>query len=487
MDPGPDRVDRASREGGRLRIESTTADGLLSPETSRDLRWRIDVPLSLLVGVGLLAAYCAVVPPGLVGGDGAELMYGLKTFQTVHSPGYPLYLVLGRAVLGLSGQTVIPGAHRLSALYMGVGLSLLYWFLREQRVPPLWAFTSCLLLGLAYPIWQIAVRVEVYSLGLLFLTGSLLLWATTRRLKRGHRLFGFWVGLSLLHHPLAVLNVLLFAHATYRDDGPRIVPILLGAAPILLYGLLLVPVTPFPLNWPQPGDVGDLVNHVTAPSFRGFVLERGWWTLPVQAGRLVGTHVVAFPGVVLLVLLAGYLRLPRHWKPLLVLQVLFWGLLVVYDVPDLHHFATPSLVLAAGFLAVGFQVLRSRAGAVPTGAVVLVGLVCVYLYAVWFPLRYVYRGHHYPRRFLTDVSRRVHHGVVFSDWSRYTILRYGQLVEDRLHRVDLISPTPDYQGWRQGIASHLERGIPVYLTVDYENLPEGVSLKQKGPVYRVRR
>lgn len=446
-----------------------------------------DLPTAVGLAVALFVLYAAFAPPGLTGGDGAELLYGLESFQTVHSPGYPLYLTLGRALLRTAGMDAVPGGHLLSALFAALALAVLYLFLRDRKMPLAWSGLGVLFLAGSYPIWQVSVQVEVYSLALLFFTGSLLLWSTVRRWRGGYHLFAFWVGLSLTHHPMAVLNLLLYGLALRRDGRSPGWETLHLMLPSGLYLLLLVPGSGFPFNWPQPGRLNDVVDHVSARTFGDFVLRQGWWSIPRGLRRLAATHLVGLPGAVLLVAAVGYWRGSGGFGPLIGLQVAYCGLLVVYDVADLHHFLLPSLIVAGVLATAGLHVIHRRAGPTVAGVLAAACLISLYGYGVGLSLRYDYRDHTYPEHYVRSVSSTVGDGVIFSDWSRYALLRYAQLQRGRLEGVDLLSPTPGYVGWRRGIPRHLRRHREVYVTVKYADLPEGYRLKKTGDLFRVRR
>lgn len=458
--------------------EAPTAEGRTSV--------RLDLPVAVVLAVTLYLLYAVFTPPGLTGGDGAELLYGLETFGTVHSPGYPLYLTLGRALLRTAGMEAVPGAHQLSSLFGALALAVLYLFLRDRRVPAAWSVIGVLLLAGSYPIWQVCVQVEVYSLALLFFTGSLLFWSTTARWERGYSLFALWVGLSFTHHPMAVLNLLLYGLTLWRNERRPGGETALLVLPAVLYLLLLVPGSGFPFNWPRPGSLNAVADHASARSFGGFVLQRGWRTIPRGLFRLAAAHLVGLPGAVLLAVGVGYWRRSGGLGPLIGLQVAYCGLLVIYDVPDLHHFLLPSLIIAGVLGAAGLQVIHRRTGPAVTGLLVVACLVSLYGYGTGLSLRYDYRDHTYPERYVRAVSSTVREGVIFSDWSRYTLLRYAQLQRGRLEGVDLVSPTPGYAGWRQGIPRHLRRNRTVHVTVEYDDLPGGYRLERTGSLFRVR-
>jgi hypothetical protein len=139
-----------------------------------------------------LAAYLPTLAPGISwrngGSDGAELAAAVATLGLAHPPGYPTYLLLGRAWVSLPwGSDAAWGgdvAYRLNLLSaasaaLAAGLTtttilrLGGWRLNTQHSSLIiFAGAVCggLLLAFAPGVWQQATITEVYTPGLAFLS-----------------------------------------------------------------------------------------------------------------------------------------------------------------------------------------------------------------------------------------------------------------------------------------------------------------------------
>ncbi len=441
----------------------------------------------LAVGLVLLVCYLAAAPPGLMWGDSNELLYGLKTFQTVHPPGYPTYLLTGKVLLGVSGLPVVPGGHWLSALYSVLAWVLFFWFLRKRNLPP-WICGACVgFLGFSYPIWRISIKTEVYSFALLLVSLSLILWANSRHRGTGVDGLCLLAGVGLTHHPIGLFNLFL-AWDAFRSDRYRrpIQRVLLFVLPGLIYLSLLYPVSDFPFNWPRPGHPRALLDHMLGGNFRSYFLKRGVWTPLYQFGLISGAHLVAFPVVLMALVAAGYTRVRGVESVLIYVQGGFLLLLLLYDVPDLYDFLIPSYLVCGLFLGRGLEWTQRVLGTPGFWGVLLVGVIGM-VGVVWtLDYRYDFSGYTLPDDYAQSVSRTVDEGVIITDWGHYTPLRYHQLVRGGFGDVELLVLSPFKQHWGDIASSIRRRDTRVYTTIYDWPVPNQYTLAERGQVYEIR-
>lgn len=446
--------------------------------------------IGLLVG-GLFVYFLILLvslPPGPVAGDGAELIYGMSTLQEVHAPGYPLYLLIGYGLNQISASSAPVVAHFLSALFSILSMSGLFFLMKRMRVSTVPSLLSMFLLGVSYPIWDLSVTVEVYTLACLFMIGTLLLADVVRTSHRGRSVLWFWVGLSLTHHPLAIFNVLVAVWVTYHDSRPfGFLEASVLVSPLSLYGILLLPGYGFPFDWPQVGSIGALIPHVLGGGMLRFVLNEGIFTIVLQLRRVLLAHFGAFPILVGPVVLLGYIGgySNRKTRELIYFQLVFLGVLLIYGIPDINEFLLPSYFLSAIFLGLGLEWIRQYDQR-SYWITVVVCFLSVLGFTSLMGVRYDRSEFDFPRRYVASVDKRVTDGVVLSDWSHYTLLRYYQLTEDKLKNVDLYSPTHNYGTWDQIAEDHLTRNRPVYLTIDDWDPPDKYEIQKSEPVYRLK-
>lgn len=442
--------------------------------------------LLVLVFSGL---YLSALPSGLTPGDGAELIYGIKNFQVVHPPGYPLYLVMNRSLARLTGLSYAWSGHLFSALCGILGLLFLYYYLEKRQLSRSVAAVAVLFTGLVFPFWSVCTKVEVYSLTFLFFTAALYFYE--KSLQNGWRgdLLWFWVGLSLTHHPLALFNLPLAADEARQKAWHRLpAKIVLLLGPGLLYLLLLLPGQNGPFNWPQIGNLPALIEHMTGGTFTKFFLAAGGWGVLEQLGGVVAVNFFAFTPLVTLVLIYGLLNLRGREKKLVFLHLGLIGLLALYTVPDFADFLIIAYGLSGIYLARGLEELSTPQGSkfLAGFSVVLLltfGLSSIYLELPYWPERKQNFWQEYARTAERQVGEQ---GVIVSDWYHYTPLRFHQLEENYFQPNQLVSAARLLEKWPQLIRVYHRSDRLVYTTFKDWHRPPSWSLKKRGYLFLVR-
>lgn len=214
---------------------------------------RTDCGIAVLICILALAAYGRTLAPDVLYGDSAEFQTLAYTLGTTHSTGYPVYLLLARAVGFLPMHSPAWRVNLFSALCAAAatgGLYLLTRFLTPSRIG---AALGSLALGLTYTFWSQAIIAEVYAPAAAFLVSILALLAYWQRDPFARRRVLAWAtaltclglgihGLVALVAPTALLFVLWVMAAQPRVEWrPCLLAAVLGfGAGIGLYFLAFV-------------------------------------------------------------------------------------------------------------------------------------------------------------------------------------------------------------------------------------------------------
>jgi hypothetical protein len=303
--------------------------------------------------------------------DSGEIAAGVHLLNILHPTGYPIYTVLGRLVSLVPIGTVVSRVGMLSALLAAVGVGLfLLLCLRLGLSAPV-SGISALLLGFSFPVWSVAVDVEVYSLTLVLVC---LLWLGVESAERGGPvlILAYLAGLTLSNHMTAastVLGVVLAVVMTFRRELVRRIPalallFLLGVTPYLI---LVVRAHAGPLfPWGNPVNLQRLYWHVTGRQYQVWMFTESFADVIRNAGRGALLLAGSFAYVLVPVVVWGAVRLFRT-RP-----ALAWGLLVSsvacfayavnYSIPDIESYYIPCLVALAVFGAVGLAELAKKLG-----------------------------------------------------------------------------------------------------------------------------
>ncbi len=504
--------------------------------TAPSLRRRLDLLITLLVGVACFAIYVKTLAPTLLMADGAEFQFACYLLGIAHPTGYPLYLILGWL-----WSHLLPfgdAAYRvnlLSALFASLAVGLMYplslhLLKRSVRAVPLAALRAIaviatLSLALSRTFWSQAVRAEVYALNSLFVVATLfllLLWSGQEpKPSTIVCLAALVYGLSLTHHSTMILFLpayVLFICLTHRSaltdlkSLSRLLILLL--APLLLY--LYIPwrasATPYLYVYLGPGRELELyentlrgfLSFVTGAMFRGELvyqaplLER----LTMTWGLLLQQFSIA--GVLLGIL--GIIRLGMsHWKILLLLGLSYLCVVtfnLFYLIGDIRVLYTPSYIIFAIWMALGMSSvieaaarLRNRwerAYAVLPCALILLFAVLP-LSAVWNNYRTVDRSDDYRAREMWEeiLAQPVPEGAILvsNDRNEITPLLYLQHVEgmrpDLVGLFPLIVPEDGYANVVRVIDSVIDVERPLYLVKEMPGLEIKYEMQRSGPLVQV--
>lgn len=354
------------------------------------------VALALLYA-GMLIRFSA---PGFTAGDSPELSAACVTFGSAHAPGYPLFVVLGRAAQSIPAGTP---AFRITWIFIlaqtlaFLMLSTLLNLYLKSRFPNAKTGQFSILTAFFSMISPLtasqSTSPEVYSLALLAVV--FLLSCMIRPDLKSFRLASFGFGLALAHHHLVFL--LLPAMAWSFRDFLKRPKWLFFSASLMVFGLSLYSVLPIrsafsPFsNWGQPGDFRQLWFHVSRAQYGGNLrpgsILDGLADLGVYLKDLaLETWVL---GLVFIVI--GLWRSRREFLtgPTLAFIGMLFGTPLLIRVPAavenariMESFFPPMLALATPFLALGVLDLFERLKH-PTprriAGVVLIGLVVLRL------------------------------------------------------------------------------------------------------------
>lgn len=166
--------------------------------------------------------------------DVGETQIVLNTWGTLHSTGYPVYVMLGNVlvtlmkVVGISAAAA-PGL--VSMIWSLLALVLIYVLMVHITDHPELAAVIVMTFGLTRTVWIHSAIAEIYSFGLLILAGLLLL-ALWKRPIRGRV---YWLallgGIGVFHHRALIMAAPALIYAVWEEIFSRQSPENAKAAP----------------------------------------------------------------------------------------------------------------------------------------------------------------------------------------------------------------------------------------------------------------
>lgn len=234
---------------------------------------------SLSAGIASLLIYLFTMSSGVpCGFDGAELIGVCAVGGIPHSPGYPLYTMLGFLLCTLSPLSPAVTMNAFSAVCSASACFFLCFSLCIMTRSRFASLTSALLFAFALTPWRMAVGAEVFALHLLFcsvLLSAALLWKLfPERRRLWSYLLALLLGLSLSHHHMTVLfipGMLIFLWLNREAGRPAF-----SWQAALCFALGLTPYLwlPWRADYITSHDIIYTLNWGNPGSWKSF-----WWTV----------------------------------------------------------------------------------------------------------------------------------------------------------------------------------------------------------------
>ncbi len=281
---------------------------------------------AVIGGVIFLATfgiYVLTVCPTVYWEDSAAFSAVNAILGIPHSPGFPIYVLLGRVFSLIPLENPAFRSNLMSAFWGSLSLVILYLLMielsrgaksrpypasqRPSRVTGEWIsqtgmVAGVLFLGFSSAFWLQTVRAEVYTLNIFFTMALIFLlikWSQGKDTSISLKiliLFSFTLGLSFANHPLLVttlvpaLLVFLWLHNIKGFLDPKKMMVFLS---FLLLGMSLYLFLPIrshlspAINWGRPNSLANLFSYITRSSQTSWVatsseipyVNRFWFVL----------------------------------------------------------------------------------------------------------------------------------------------------------------------------------------------------------------
>lgn len=335
-------------------------------------------PLSTLLWLvppAALAVYLYTLTPAVGLIDSGELAAGCRLLNVLHPTGYPLYTILGRLVSLLPLGTVVTRVASLSAVLAATAVGLLQLLLMRLGCSRITSAVTAFLFAFSFPLWSVAVDVEVYALTAVL---ALLVWLVVQRAGSGEQgvrgllVVAYLCGLAFTNH-MSVASVVIGAGIALLLERGRFVVrnftwfVLLFLVGLSPYVFLVLRAKAGPLlAWGSPVSLERLVWHVTGKQYQVWMFSLPFSQVLANAGRGLVLLSRSFLFVLAPLALYGAWRLWRIRRRLAiglgvstVLSVLYAA---NYSIPDIEAYYLPCLVGLFLFFGVGLEAVLKRLG-----------------------------------------------------------------------------------------------------------------------------
>lgn len=245
--------------------------------------------VGILVFISTFGLYLATLAPSITVGDSGEFCAASVILGLCHSPGYPLFVLLGKAAtLLIPFGSYAFRINALSALAASLTAVTVFYTLKEtlkgKTSSSAVAAAASLLLAVSPAFWRSAVQAEVFTLNTLF--AALIILALARE---KYLLSAFLLGLGLGNHQTLVFAGLLVAWEVFRRKlyAPRTLAAMALCFIIGFTVYLYLPVRTVKdpgLNWGRPSTAALLWRDISRADYGSLSLTTG-----EKLGRDAGT------------------------------------------------------------------------------------------------------------------------------------------------------------------------------------------------------
>lgn len=195
--------------------------------------------------------------PSLTVGDAGEFAAAGATLGVAHAPGYPFYLLLGKAALAVFPGSLAYRLNLLSVMLMAAGSSVLWLLCRRQFGLSIWAALALWALFISEP-HALTVGTEIEVFALLVFGALLIFWLLW---ERRFLAAAFALGLFMGNHHTLILLAPAYAILAFSGQTRRhVLNILAGGALAFFLGLSVYAYLPVAaarqpaLNWGNPSN-----------------------------------------------------------------------------------------------------------------------------------------------------------------------------------------------------------------------------------------
>jgi len=342
--------------------------------------------------------YLKTVCPTLYTGDSGELSAAAFTLSIAHPPGYPLLILLGRAILILSWGNAAASLNILSALLSSVSAgivailihSIFFSSENENKIKAIIiSIVGGIIFAFSNALWSTAVGFEVYSLGVLLISLTLLFLMKYDKSDEFKYFLAaaYFCGLSLANHlsAISLAPALIFLIVKSKPGLKRIsVLTVFFIMALTLYLYLPVRSALNPLfDWNHPATLSSFLDHLSARRYQAYITGFGFENYFQNLWRSIEILLNQYP---IYLSSLGFMGLfvsstvTRNIRFILIsIMVINLLLSALYDIPDVDQYYLPSLlVLTIGLISfLNFILKRLKAEAKYIAALVAVVLMAI--------------------------------------------------------------------------------------------------------------
>ena len=321
----------------------------------------------LILGTVVFAIYLSTMAPVVYVGDSGELTAGAFSLGIPHASGFPLYSLLGKMFCMIPIGSIGFRMNLMSAFFSALTVGLIYIIILRITSSALSSAVAASYLAFMPLFWSQTVFAEVYPLHAFFvaLIIRLLWWWDENKEFYRLLLFVFIVGLSFGNHMQTVMLAPPVLYLIFSGNKQSLLNFTNFIIISLFFSLALSLYLYLPIrteagaaiHWGDPNTIERFFAHVTTKSYReSYVFGASPSEYLARAGKALGVVITQY-GVLLLLVLWGWLKVPSaRWR-------IFFATVVFFDLTysvflnvisfEITPFSLPSSIVLTVLMGVG--------------------------------------------------------------------------------------------------------------------------------------
>lgn len=290
--------------------------------------------IPFILGILIFGVYLSTLSPVVYLGDSGEFTTAAFSFGIPHSSGYPLYSIIGKLFCMIPLGNIGFRMNLMSSFFAAFTVSIVYLLILKITFSCIAGFFGALILAFLPLFWSQTVAAEVYTLHAFFVVLLIyLLWKWDETRDFTYLLTAaFLAGISFCNH----LQTLMLAPAVLFIIYSTEKKVFLKGKNFLILSLFFIlglslyiylPIrsgTGVTLQWGDVSNLEGFLSHVTGKGHRGFYVFTQNFPAYVLRCKEVLYLIWKQFGLILLLSLWGWLKLPSvRWKIFVILLILF--------------------------------------------------------------------------------------------------------------------------------------------------------------------
>jgi tetratricopeptide (TPR) repeat protein len=238
------------------------------------------VIIGLFFFLFVFIVYLTALSPTIYSRDNPEIITAAATLGIAHSPGYPLFTILGYCFTKIIPFGTIPfKVNLMSALFSAGAVFLVYLIILRITKNLLAGLFGAAVLAFSYNYFLQSLSADVLSLNNFLVALSILIllfWRETKRIKYLY-LFAFIYGLAFSHHQISFLLFPAFLYFVWVTDKKILIswefPKLIGffALGLLPYIYLPIRALQHPVYmWGEPQTLKGFLEMISRREYTGY-------------------------------------------------------------------------------------------------------------------------------------------------------------------------------------------------------------------------